>query len=469
MAENPRDYIRAAQAAELSGDRSGAADLLHRAAAVYARSGSLSRALQLLRRARGLDGTRDDIAQAMRRLERQAGSGEAGAPDGGLAGEVLTVPSSPEELAEQERLIAEALQAAERELDAAARESVRTWTVEDLSSDVPADALDWAVRAVADLPSAGGEPPLDVEEEAPSGRGARFFERGPTRADAAQAAWCSFCCRPSAEVGGLVAGPAGAFICSACVGESGSLLTGETPVPRPVPSAPLEPEAALEDVELVGREEAPALLASALEAGVRRVLVLGPEGVGKSAWFQALQQWGGGVLVTVDALEESPPDAVLLVEDVERLGPEAQASLAAFLAREPSRTVLMSARGTLGHPGWTLRDGSVRLPLHSTAALAKAVGGALPMALLEQVQLAVPLRAPTRAELTELARRWLALRAPAVTVAPGVLAALVAEAARSPRVGHELRALLARIPAGAWGLATPPKKPARGRRRKVRT
>jgi ClpX C4-type zinc finger len=53
-----------------------------------------------------------------------------------------------------------------------------------------------------------------------------FPERLPVLADAAHKAWCSFCCRPGTEVGNLVAGPVGAFICRACT-ERAVWLLGE--------------------------------------------------------------------------------------------------------------------------------------------------------------------------------------------------------------------------------------------------
>ena len=53
-----------------------------------------------------------------------------------------------------------------------------------------------------------------------------LVERVPVLADPEQKAWCSFCCRPDAEVGRLVAGPAGAFVCRACVQLARDLLDG---------------------------------------------------------------------------------------------------------------------------------------------------------------------------------------------------------------------------------------------------
>lgn len=503
MAENPRDYIRAAQAAELSGDSPGAADLLHRAAAVYARSGSLARALRLLRHAQTLDEAREDIADAVRRLERetaQASEQESSRQDGAPEEEVAVLLPSADEAAEQQRLIDEALRAVEAGWEE--EEGPKRWAVEEIPPSELPDAIERAVRAVPDLPPARNEWQLDeldvtlpltpVANEAPSlddedasapmnedDTRAFLFERGPTRADPELDAWCSFCCRPRTEVGELVAGPAGVFICRACVGEAEGLLADVTAVPRPVSARTSSVEPVPEEVpepeavpELVGHASAQALLAWALEAGVRRLLVLGPEGVGKTAWFRQLQAKGQGAFLDVSALVRVPPAGLLLVEDVDRLAPEAQAALSDFLMRHPERTVLMSARGSLAPSGLVLREGEARIPVYTTAALSKAVGGALPVSLLEQVQLAVPLQVPTKQDFVELARRWLARRVPAVSVPATVLSTLAAEALRSPRAGHELWALLARVPAGTWTVDAPrakKKQPVRGGRRKGRT
>ena len=59
----------------------------------------------------------------------------------------------------------------------------------------------------------------------PGERSKPFPERLPVLADRGQPAWCSFCCRPTAEVGRLVAGPVGAFICHACTERAVRLLT----------------------------------------------------------------------------------------------------------------------------------------------------------------------------------------------------------------------------------------------------
>jgi hypothetical protein len=54
-------------------------------------------------------------------------------------------------------------------------------------------------------------------------------QRGPTAADPSLDCWCSFCCRPKREVGPMVAGPAGAFICRVCI-EAASPLAAPQPV-----------------------------------------------------------------------------------------------------------------------------------------------------------------------------------------------------------------------------------------------
>jgi hypothetical protein len=278
-----------------------------------------------------------------------------------------------------------------------------------------------------------------------------LIERGPTRADPAIDAWCSFCCRPRAEVGELVAGPTGSFICATCVGESGGLLGLEGLAPgRARPSRRKEAQA--EAAELVGQQEARALLERALQAGARRVLVIGPVGTGKTVWFRELAHHERGMLMTLEALEQGAGGPVVLVEDVDRLPSEAQERLGAFLARHLERTVLMSARGALGAPRLVLQGAEGSLPVLSTRALSEGVLGAVPVSLLEQIQLAIPLQVPSREEFMEIAQRLLAPRASQLSVTDEVLSALASEAASSSRAGHELSALLARVPEGSWSL-----------------
>jgi len=508
---SPREHIRAAQAAELRGDKARAIAELLEAAQLYRKGGQSARALQLLRHARKLDPTRVDIAEQVSKLEWMPESSVAGALDGSDGSEpVLKLKLEPDELAERQRLIEEALREAGLPSSGGdTPDEVKRWLVEEPAAPrepvgglrtASERALEWARQqeeeqkalgqwlgeepeepAAAQAPAAPVAAPVaeeakpilaDVEampfqesaslaepEPEPTSSSASaepsMFDRGPTRADPTLDAWCSFCCRPRHEVGEMVAGPTGSFICAACVGESQSLLgLGQpaTPSPRPAPPRRKEEPGTL---QLVGQHEARALLARGLEAGARRLLVMGPEGCGKSVWFQQLVSEELGVLVTVDSLEQGAGGSLLLVEDVDRLPPEAQARLTAFLARHPERTVLMSARGGSNVPSFQLHGASGSLPMFTSHALFPVLRGAVPLTLLDQIQLVIPMQEPSEAEFIEIARRRLALRGPEVKLSDEVLATFAAAAARSPRSGHELTALLGRVPSGSWSLHAP--------------
>ncbi|WP_228557906.1 ClpX C4-type zinc finger protein [Myxococcus sp. AB056] len=317
-------------------------------------------------------------------------------------------------------------------------------------------------------------------EEAPTGediltdarlrrrREARIIERGPTRADAALDAWCSFCCRPRTDTGDLVAGPAGAFICKSCVFESQSLLGDVTLVPPPTVSRPERPVTPV--LGLVGQGVTQALLTQSLEAHARTLLVIGPEGSGKSVWFQQLQREAVGVITPVADLDVTTSSRTLLVEDVDRLNATSHATLQAFLARDSRPVVLLSARGMRTEArGLSLRGDAFSVSVSTTAALTQAVRGTVPTDILEHVQVLLPLQVPTPAEFVEIARQRLTSREPAVSVSEEVLMALAQEASRSPRAGHELHALLNRVPTGTWSMA-PTVKPSPTRKaRKKRT
>ena len=528
---SPRDHIRAAQAAELRGDKARAIAELLEAAELYRKGGNSARALQLLRHARTLDPSRVDIAEQVSKLEWMPDTSIAGALRGADASEqVLQLKLDPDELAERQRLIEEALREAGMPSSGGdTPDEVKRWLVEEPAAPrQPMDlqgagqrALQWAQQReeeqkalgqwlgeepeepiateaaapaapAVEAPEPARRPPgprnvepilaepilADVEsmpfqepasppepEPEPEPEPAResassepsLFDRGPTRADPALDAWCSFCCRPRLEVGEMVAGPTGSFICAACVGESQSLLglgSSEPAAARPAPARRKEEPGTL---ELVGQHEARALLARGLEAGARRLLVIGPEGCGKSVWFQHLVSQEVGVLVTVDSLEQGAGGSLLLVEDVDRLSPELQARLSSFLARHPERTVLMSARGGTTVPGFQLHGAAGSLPMFTSFELFRVLREAVSLALIDQIQLVIPLHDPSEAEFVEIARRRLAARGSGVTLSDEVLATFAAAAARSPRAGHELTAMLGRVLSGTWSLHAPGK------------
>ncbi|WP_426752596.1 ClpX C4-type zinc finger protein [Myxococcus sp. Y35] len=533
MAENPRELIRAAQSAETQGDVVRAVECLQKAAELYREAGNTRRALQLLRHAQRLDGSRADLAEAVNRLEwmpemllsRPQPQDDEDASQASPLEQSLDSEFLPDVVLRQ-RLIEDAVrEAAMRVSDEAPRDAAQAWVIE---TEVPEDPqrLEAQLARVAaeggggtleglhssDEPSTTGAagddrgssehlPPVDARLSAaataddagapsvrPSGapraddvaadatsdvrprrrREARLIERGPTRADAALDAWCSFCCRPRTDTGDLVAGPAGAFICKSCLLESQSLLEDVTPVPLPPsprPDTPVEP-----GMRLVGQHEAEELLTWSLQAQVRCLLVVGPEGSGKSTWFQQLQREGKGVITAVADLDGATSTRTLLVEDVDRLSAEAQATLQDFLARHRGPAVVLSARGMAPESrGLTLRGDARTLALRTTASLSQAVRGAVPTHLLEHVQVLLTLHVPTQSEFVEIARLRLASREPAISLSEEVLAALAAEAGRSPRAGHELHALLNRVPSGTWQLEPVAKPTVTRKARRKRT
>ncbi|QSQ15971.1 ClpX C4-type zinc finger protein [Myxococcus landrumensis] len=442
MAENPRELIRTAQSAELRGDVSLAVEHLQRAAAVYQQAGNTARALQLLRHARRLDSSRQDLVAEERRLE--------GLVDGTASGvERQSVEESPAVAAwVLDAEVSEDLQRLEVQLARVAA-TVDPVGVESTSRD----------ESTVSSPSEEDAPPRRRRE-------ARIIERGPTRADVSLEAWCSFCCRPRAEVGDLVAGPAGAFICKACLTESSSLLADVSPVPLPV--RPVTSSRTRTVREFVGQPELREQLETSLHSGVRTVLLVGAEGCGKSTLLRMLQQQGRGVISDVESLADDTSFTPLFIEDVERLGAEPWTALTAFLARESRPTVVLSARGQSADSGaLSLRGGSKRHSIPTTEVLSRAVRGILPVGLLEHVRVLLCLRQPTRADYVEMARARLALRDPATSLSDDALAALAAEAERSPRAGHELHALLNRVPSGTWELeqVTKPPSTRKGRRK----
>lgn len=402
MPDEVREYIRAAQQAELRGDKPQAVELLKKAAMLVRSGGNFQRAIQLLRHAQRLDGNQPELLDEIRRLE--------------------WLPDKP------------FLRAVDAEHE--------------------------AEEALA---------PLRALEESDR----RMVDRGPTLSDPELAAWCSFCCRPRTDIGDLVAGPAGAFICATCIRESARLLNLDSApvplrlaVPGPPPAAPAPeaaPAKAAEAPELVGQREAVDLVQRGLDLGMGWILVIGPEGSGKTAFLRALERRGAGrYLATPASLAEPWGDERLLVDGLDAASRGDQQILTDAMGRV--RRAVIAVRGAALPPPLVIGSDAGELPVYSTRDLLLACGEALPPAVAEKIQLAAPFRAPSPEELVEIARRLLVARASELDLSDDLLAALAAEAARSPRGAHELRALLDRIPPGSWTLKSAPA--AGGRRRK---
>jgi hypothetical protein len=360
--------------------------------------------------------------------------------------------------------------------------------VERLGSVAPTGA-----RGVEEPPPAqpaNGEPEPSSGEPLP-GVDRALFERTPTLADPSLEAWCSFCCRPSREVGALVAGPTQAYVCRGCVTLAVSLLEGAAPLedegastrsavasgpkagrsredveialpttrrlrasdsargasshvqnrkesagPLPGGKRGASGEAAHEGVAgpeaLPTQAEAVARIEAALVAGHARVLLVGAAGSGKSTW---LQTWAARGLGTAwDGTQPVPEHGPLLVDDVDGLEPGARRQLARVL---PSRPVVLALDATLPEPEH--RVGGRRV--HAPEQVETLAGTWLPGPVLDGLTLEC-FRAPGEAELRLLAERW---RAPDGSAAqPDALEEALRLSVRSIRAAHALHALLLR-------------------------
>lgn len=455
MADEVREYVRAAQEAEVRGDVGQAIEHLRKAATLYRTRGNTARALQMLRHARRLDGTRQDIIDEINRLEWLPEQPMQNAVSG-----TVTLEPSDELKAELEKLLK----------------------------------------------------PLD-EAEVP-GADKQMFERGPTKADPTLSAWCSFCCKPKKEVGELVAGPAGAFVCASCVFESARLLAvplvqgdadgarhdGTTPtVPRgdtrghpdreePQPAKNTDTRVIASTEESVvaaaqrvrpatsfalpfsGQRAAVRQVEAALRRGARVVLLMGPEGSGKSAYLAELEARGIGT--RVGTLRRNPPGAdarsatVLLVDDFASFSAEERATFAARVAADESLSVILSVRGDAPTDGVTLLSDDGPLVVHSTRSLLSgALQDLFPPTLVELIDAVAVFEPLSVADLRLLAQRFAERRASDLDLSEDVLDALVELAAKSGRGGRELEALIRRIPPGSWTLPPAPAKAKKPRKK----
>jgi hypothetical protein len=244
---------------------------------------------------------------------------------------------------------------------------------------------------VSQLPDAA----LQAAEPAPEvarSRGRMIEERGPTLAPGELDAWCSFCCRPKREVGPLVAGPTGTFICASCIGVARALLgagAAEQLSSSKRPVALPHQEAAWKRVNKPGSKVA---------------LLLGPAGSGRTTLLAALS--GPGVaVVDLDAPLEALP---------------------------PAQRVIVAVRAEPPPPPLTIAG----QPVYDTATLLAACGALVPEHVLAQVDAVGVLPPFDAAALHALAQQ--------LGASEGA-EQLVALALKAPRPAQELRALIARL------------------------
>jgi hypothetical protein len=223
------------------------------------------------------------------------------------------------------------------------------------------------------------------------------------------------------------------------------------PGPRPPPFVP----ARVSSVPFLGQAEAVAVLDLAINVGVGWVLLLGPEGSGKTAYLKDLERRGLGHYVHGPAgIADAPAGKRLLLDGLELLPAEEIEKAFAMAGKDSSRQVIVAFRGWTGTPSLELQGDDAMLPVFTTHQLVEATGGRLPVAAAEQIEATAIFKPPGVEDLVEIGRRMVAARGGQLVVPDELVTALAKAAARSPRGGHELRALVMRIPAGAWKLRT---------------
>jgi len=403
-----RELLSAAQQAEIRGDKPEAIRILRAAAQAYRERDMEARALQMLRQVQRLEGVPideladEDTATGVRPAPGVRPGDELGFGDSLLPGAAALIEAALEDDEGEDT-------------DGGDAPLLRTWALSD-----------------------------EEEDEAPVSRrriGRTLVEqRGPAIADPAIDAWCSFCCRPKVEVGPLIAGPAGAFICATCVRASTALLEGDDvpPPPRTPPAATVDDVAAAP-----ARWVLPAQAAARARLERSRpklALLVGPEGAGKSTLLRTLGP------VVHPPLERLLGD-VAVIDLTEPLSPADEARLLRWLDEHPQRRAVLAARSAVPRPVLVLKGEHGDEPVYDPAALGETVKH-LSASGLSRVDAVVPLDAPDRAALEALAAALLEARG--VALPADAVAQLVELAERAGRGAHELAALVARIPPGRY-------------------
>lgn len=381
MSDDARELLRAAQEAEVHGDRKRAAELLVLAADRYRESGREARAVSALKHALRLDPDRHDAQAELAQLE-------------------------------------------------------------------------------------GASPP---HEESPS-RSVELVERRAQRAPPDADAWCSFCCRPSRDVGSLVSGPAGAFVCEGCAKDALSLLSSPGPereagreglvataqddhgladVPQAIPGAQSGDLA-----DLPHQTEALQQLVRAVEQGKRRILLLGPSGSGKTALLLAIaRRTKVGTMVPALHPEQWPSDGLLLIDGADGLDEAQWAQVTRALDQHP-QPVVFALRGRSPEPTYFIITETAREPMPSSQSLVTATGGKLPLGIAEAADFVAALEAPGEDVLRALATHLLQGRV-RDDLRAGLAESLAELASGSGRGAHELVALVRRVPPGAQRVDEP--------------
>ncbi len=263
-----------------------------------------------------------------------------------------------------------------------------------------------------------------------------LFDRGPQQADPAIDAWCSFCCKPRTEVGPLIAGPAGAFICRSCVTTSARLMALPTPELPKLEPRPVEPRAA--QSALPAQQHAHSMWS---RRKPRVALVVGPEGAGKTVFLKSLGE-------PVDRPFLRSDGDTALVDLSTPLSADEESALHQWLDAHPKRRAVLAARGEAPTPVLVLQGAHGDEPVYDTEALHRAVSAQVSPHLLSRVDSVLPLPAPDREALAHLGRSLLAARE--IDLPEAAIDSLVSLAERSGRGARELAALIARIPAGRY-------------------